>query len=121
MYNWLAVFIGGGLGSLLRYAIGSFVQSQFKTVFPIATFISNLLSCLFFAATLVYFSEKLAQQALYKMFLLVGFCGGFSTFSAFSYETAELIKNGNWMVAVANILLSFTICFFIFYSVIKNL
>lgn len=104
------VFIGGGLGSVLRYGIASLVNTKIKTEFPFATLISNFSSCLLLALLVIYFNQKSMEQTEMKLFLLVGLCGGFSTFSTFSFETLTLVKNGNYFYAIANVLISMVAC-----------
>ena len=99
MNNLLLIFLGGGLGSITRYGISAFVQSNFNSDFPIATLCSNLISCVILGGSVAIFSEKLAANSSLRMFILIGFCGGFSTFSTFSYETVELLRTGNLMIA----------------------
>lgn len=119
--NLLAVFIGGGLGSLLRYGISKLSISTFGSqLFPWGTFISNVLASGLLAFFIVYFAEKFESQPALKGLLLVGFCGGFSTFSTFSLETAQLMKSGNTTIAIANILLSVVVCVGLIYFMIKK-
>lgn len=107
--NWVLVFIGGGIGSLMRYAIGRLFT--FKGVsFPWATFISNTLSCLLFVVVLIFLS-RLPKNEWLQPFFLVGICGGFSTFSSFSYENFQLFQNGNYFLLFTNILVSVIIGF----------
>ena len=98
--QWIAVALGGALGSCLRYALGRwFVFSGVGL--PIATLLSNLLACL--AMAVVLFSTRPLPDALLRAFLLVGFCGGLSTFSTFGYETMLFLKTGQLGWALANI------------------
>lgn len=98
--NWVAVALGGALGSCLRYAFGRwFIFSGVGL--PIATLLSNLLACA--AMSVVLFSTRQLPDALLRSFLLVGFCGGLSTFSTFGYETMMLLKTGQVAWAIANI------------------
>ena len=59
MYNILAVFIGGGMGSVVRYGVSEFVKLNFKTIFPLATLVSNVVSCVLLAFTIFFLSEKI--------------------------------------------------------------
>ncbi len=101
--SWI-VFVGGGLGSVVRFGLTNYF-SAINTKFPIATFLSNLVSCFL----LGYFlglseADKLSVQRM--ALLMVGFCGGFSTFSTFSMENIKLVQEGNLFLALAYTLLS---------------
>jgi len=104
------IFLGGGLGSLARFGISELVRANFRSSFPLATFCSNVLSCIILALTIAYFSGKAESTPALKTLIIVGFCGGFSTFSTFSYETVELMRSGNMLIAIANILISVSVC-----------
>lgn len=120
MINILWVFIGGGIGSVLRYLIGiQFSKSSLSL--PVATLFANLISCFIFAVAIWAFNAKLQSNGNLKLFLLTGICGGLSTFSAFSYETFELLKQQNYLWASANILISLFLCVLIFYIFIGKL
>lgn len=104
--HYLYLFIAGGLGTLCRYGVAKTSQHFFTSNFPLGTLLSNTISCLILALTVVYFNDKSSLSSLAKLVVITGFCGGFSTFSTFSFETVELIKQGNYFVALANILIS---------------
>ena len=90
----VAVFVGGGIGSIIRYLITkvSFFSSN---SFPYSTFISNIIGCFILGLALTYFMKNDSQNSTIFIFIAVGFCGGFTTFSTFSSEGLELINNGN--------------------------
>ena len=116
----LLVFLGGGAGSLARLGMTELVRKYATMSFPLATFLSNLLSCLILALTIVFLSDKFTEQPALRFLIITGFCGGFSTFSAFSYETTELLRTGNTAVALLNIILSLGVCFALMFFLLKK-
>lgn len=114
------VFIGGGIGSVLRYLMG-IIFSKSTLSLPVATLSANIVSCLIFSLSIWAFNSKLQANGNLKLFLLTGVCGGLSTFSTFSYETFELLKQHNYAWATTNILLSLILCVLIFYIFIGKL
>ncbi len=102
----LAVFIGGGLGALVRYSFSIVVVSRFQKFLPLATLTANLTAILIMGLALYYAGHKFEAYPWLRTFVLVGFCGGLSTFSAFSYETVLLLKGYPLRYALGNIMVS---------------
>ncbi|MEL6589390.1 MAG: fluoride efflux transporter CrcB [Bacteroidota bacterium] len=98
MSEWVAVFVGGGLGSMLRFGLSRWLTPS-ENAFPWATFSANILACLIFALGFVWLSKKTQVPGAIQLMLLVGFCGGFSTFSTFSVETFRLLENQQFVAA----------------------
>ena len=93
MKSFLLVFLGGGLGSALRYLVAS-AMNQYSKVLPFGTFTVNIIGCLLIGMILGYAQRENTLTSNQTLLLATGFCGGFTTFSAFANENLELIKNG---------------------------
>jgi fluoride exporter len=106
--NFFLVFLGGGLGSLVRYGI-SLIVNDLNIKFPLATLISNVMACFLIGALTASVTKGNLTDAQ-RLLLATGFCGGFSTFSTFSNETLQLAQNGQLLAALGNIILSLTLC-----------
>ncbi len=108
MKELLFVFAGGGLGSVCRLLVSKMLKNQ-STFFPFATLASNFLSCVVFGALVMLGVNKMNLSYNMKLLLITGFCGGFSTYSAFTFETVELFKHNQHWLALSNIVLNFAL------------
>ncbi len=90
--NFLLVALGGGVGSMLRYAIQKIMQPQSTDVFPTATFLVNIAGCFLIGIFWGLFSRSENWSYEMKLLLMTGLCGGFTTFSAFTLEGIGLLK-----------------------------
>ena len=93
MKSFLLVFLGGGLGSGIRYLV-TIAMNQYSKVLPFGTFTVNMLGCLLIGLILGYAQKENTLTSNQTLLLATCFCGGFTTFSAFANENLELIKNG---------------------------
>lgn len=99
MLQILLVFFGGGLGSIARYLVTKFMISNFPTTFPLGTFTVNIVGS-FFIGLIISFIEKYQLNPQIYLLLATGFCGGFTTFSAFAYENNFYVKNHEYILLV---------------------
>lgn len=112
--NVLAVGTGGFVGAVLRYLIGKIPISE-NAVFPIKTFAINVIGCLAIGLITVLAAKNTHMDERLILFLKVGLCGGFTTFSTFALETTDLIKGGHAGVAFMYAILSMIVgCVIIF-------
>jgi CrcB protein len=87
--------LGGGIGSVLRYLTSVVIEKYYATVFPLATLIINIFGCLLIGIIMGVLAKNQVTDSAMKWLLVTGFCGGFTTFSAFGYENIRLLQNGN--------------------------
>ena len=99
----LLVGAGGFIGSVLRYLINVFVEKVMHSTFPLGTFIANVLGCLIIGLVFGIAEKGNLMNAEWRLFLTVGFCGGFTTFSAFAYNNLNLLKDNSWSYLFVNI------------------
>lgn len=108
----LLIFLGGGIGSVFRYATTLITQKFYTNPFPLATLLVNLIGC-FLIGLLVGFTDKMIDSNPDLKFLFItGFCGGYTTFSAFGFENLNLFQTQNSILAISYILLSIVIGIF---------
>ena len=104
--KWLLIACGGSAGAVLRYAVASWGQRLAGGTFPAGTLLVNTLGCLVIGFLGALFAGPLLIREEYRLAIVVGFLGGFTTFSTYGYETFALLGEGQWWSAVANVLLS---------------
>lgn len=102
----LLIGLGGFIGTIVRYLIGQTIGKSIAEGFPYATLLVNLIGCLAIGLIYGYFAKNPGSGTDWKSILTIGVCGGFTTFSAFSYETLNLISGGKLITAVLYVTLS---------------
>lgn len=107
--NFIAVFIGGGLGALTRYFLCLCLPRNYGC-FPLGTLAANFFGCFIAAAVFTFLITKSDLNSIYKLLLITGFCGGLSTLSALSLEVMEYFQDGDYIKGCAYIVTSLLIC-----------
>lgn len=106
--NFIAVFIGGGLGALVRYILYLILPNN--SYLPLATLVANFFGCFFATIVFVYFISKSGINPACKTFLITGFCGGLSTLSALSLELLHFVQIGNYLRGAIYMLTTVLVC-----------
>lgn len=102
-YFWLAV--AGALGSLARYSLSYRIQTYAGLDFPLGTLFVNVVGCFLFGLIWSLCEERMLITPGTRVILLSGFMGAFTTFSTFGFETAQMLRSGQWNTLVQNIVL----------------
>lgn len=114
MTKWIGLAAGGVLGTFSRYFLSGAVHRIFGVAFPFGTLVVNLVGCFAIGFLAVLAEEKFLLGPTARVFLMIGFCGAFTTFSTIILETSNLTKDGESLYALANILLSVVLGFLVF-------
>lgn len=109
MLNVLAVFLGGGIGAVLRYLTGVLFVQYLKFHLPLPTFVVNVVGCFILGFVYVLCLEKFQLNPALKLLITVGFCGGLTTFSTFSFEIFDMIQNLQYIHAALYTIVSLVI------------
>ncbi len=99
----IGIAAGGALGALCRYLLGNIIARNIGSVLPWGTFVINIAGCFFMGALMTLIVERQLLPAAWRLFLCVGFLGGFTTFSSFGYEGMTLLLQGKLAVALGYI------------------
>ena len=92
--KYLVVLAGAGLGGLARYVVGTSIMSKYGGRFPLGTFIINITGSFLIGVLMTLFLERLQPHPAWRLFLVVGVLGGYTTFSSFEYETYQAVRDG---------------------------
>jgi CrcB protein len=114
MSQLFQLIIGGALGTVSRYAVSVLVYRSAGSDFPYGTLVVNLTGCFLIGFLASVTEDRMVLGSNIRAFLMIGFCGAFTTFSTFILETANLIKDGETLRALANVLLSVIAGFIVF-------
>jgi CrcB protein len=110
--SYAVVVLGGGIGAGLRFALSNFIAARYGDSFPLGTLIVNISGCcaIGLIAALSDPDGRVFLSSTARQFLMIGIMGGYTTFSSFSLQTLNLARDGEWLPAGLNILLSVVLC-----------
>jgi CrcB protein len=111
MKNMLIIGFGGFLGAVTRYTVALWVGQRWGRSFPLGTFVVNISGSLLIGLLMPLLTERFIANPQWRLFLAVGFLGAYTTFSTFEYETGALLKDGEWLIAGLNVVLSVLVGF----------
>ena len=98
MDKYLVVLAGAGLGGLARYVAGTWIMAKYGGRFPLGTFVINVSGSFLIGVLMTLFTERLNPHPNWRLFLVVGILGGYTTFSSFEYEAYQAVRDGaRWM------------------------
>jgi CrcB protein len=109
MLKLLIIGGGGFLGAVARYVLTGFAQRVFDTLFPIGTLVVNVLGCLCIGVMIYLVEDRMVLSSDMRLFLAIGLLGAFTTFSTFGYETIQMLRDGQSLEALVNVLLNVTL------------
>ena len=111
MVNILIIGIGGFLGAISRYGVALWIGQRWGRSFPLGTFVINISGSFLIGLLMSLFTERFMVNPQWRLLFVVGFLGAYTTFSTFEYETGALLKDGEWMIAMLNVVLSVIVGF----------
>lgn len=106
MVNLLIIGIGGFLGAVSRYGIAVWIGQRWGRTFPLGTLAVNISGSFLIGLIMPVLTDRFLANPQWRLFLAVGFLGAYTTFSTFEHETGGLLRDGEWLIAALNVVLS---------------
>ncbi len=110
MLDFLAISLGAIAGANARYLLSRYAAKLLGPVFPYGTLIINVLGSLIVGFFLIWTSERVLADLRWRLLVVVGFCGAFTTFSSYAFETLSYLEQGQWALMATNILSNNLLC-----------
>ena len=99
----MAVLLGGGIGAALRYIVASYVTRLHSGPFPLGTFLINVTGSFTIGLLMTFFLYRSDLNPAWRLFLVTGVLGGYTTFSSFEWETLSLVRDSGWWLGMINV------------------
>ena len=99
MQKYFFIALGGGLGAIARYWVGSTVSGRMGTRFPYGTFVINITACVLLGFVMTYLGKRTGLNPSWRFFIPIGFIGAYSTFSTYEWETFSTLRTGAFFMA----------------------
>lgn len=106
MQKYLLIAVGGALGSVARFWVGSTIAGRLGTKFPYGTFVINISACIIIGFSLAFLGKRTEINPAWRFLVPVGFVGAYSTFSTFEWETFSNLQTGAFLIAALYVVLS---------------
>lgn len=108
--NYLWIALGAVVGACARYFLSDLVARHISTAFPYGTLLINLTGSLILGFFLIYSTERVLLDPRWRLLIAIGFCGSYTTFSSYAFETFALMEQSQWLMTGLNILFSNALC-----------
>jgi CrcB protein len=102
--NYLVIGVGGFVGAIARYVLAVWIGQRWGRSFPLGTFVINVSGSFLIGLLMTLMAERFTENPQWRLLLVVGFLGAYTTFSTFEYETGALLKDGEWLYAGVNVI-----------------
>ena len=108
--NFLAISVAAILGANLRYLLSRFAARELGPIFPYGTLFINIVGSFIVGLFLIWTTERVLIDPHWRLLVVIGFCGSFTTFSSYAFETMAFFEHGQWGLMVINILSNNLLC-----------
>jgi CrcB protein len=108
--NYLWIALGAIVGAVARYFVSTQIARHFSTTFPYGTLLINITGSLVLGFFLVYSTERVLLDPRWRLLVAIGFCGSYTTFSSYAFESFALMEQGQWLLTGVNLVASNALC-----------